>query len=433
MKKSILSIFLAAASIFSASAQNDGAPNRMLVIDQSGSYKAFHVDNVDNISFATVSGPVAAEIQLHKFSTTSLDLTVERTPNCEGFLINVIPGVLARQLNPAIAGSYLETLNSPMYFEDFENGNLSGLQLNDATEYAVVTVGIDKYNTYCDLETVFFTTDSKPLVGNPEVTCKITNVDLYTITAEFDANKDVKGYSCVMGEKGTMEAQFEQFAGMFGFANMGEMIKAWGVENGGNDTSTHTWKDLNPNTEYEIYIQAWDKNGTFAPMKIVETATLSKGGEGESYITITPGEYKLADWNGEMLPSQFFTFTPNDQTSAYRFGVYFAEQYDQDAQAIKDDLCKDPDMPMAYYFFYEPLTADYQINPSTDIVVIAAGKNVNNIWGSVNELRYTTPAKAAAIAKSTGIIPRIFPVKAENNKGMIPAIGSMHPALHLDK
>lgn len=433
MKKSILSILLAGASIFGAAAQNDGAPNRMLVIDRSGAYSAFHVSNVDNISFATVDGPVAAEIQLHKFSTTSIELTVQRTPNCEGFLINVIPAVIARQLNEANGGSYLETLNSPGYFEDFENGTLSGLQLNDATEYAIVTVGIDKYNVYCDLERAYFTTGSKPLVGNPEVKCEVTKTGLYSITAEFDANNDVKGYSYVISEKGTMEAQFEQFAGMFGFANMGEMIKAWGVENAGGDTSSYTWNDLSPNTKYEIYIQAWDKNGTFAPMKIVETATLSKGGDGESFVTITPGEYKLEDWGGEMLPSQFFTFTPNDQTSAYRFGVYYADEYNADPQGIKDNLCKDPEMPVAYYFFYEPLTTDFQINPATDIVVIAAGKNISNAWGSVNELKYTTPAKAAAIAKSTGIVPRIVPVKSPIRKGMMPSVGSINPALNLSK
>lgn len=49
-------------------------------------------------------------------------------------------------------------------------------------------------------------------------------------------------------------------------------------------------------------------------------------------------------------------------------------------------------MPTVNWFFYEPTVGEYQVNPSTDIVIIAAAKNGNGEWGEVNTFRYTTPA-----------------------------------------
>ncbi|MBP3671886.1 MAG: hypothetical protein J6J06_07980, partial [Bacteroidaceae bacterium] len=139
-------------------------------------------------------------------------------------------------------------------------------------------------------------------------------------------------------------------------------------------------------------------------------------------VTITLGDYVLADWGGEMLPSQFVTYTPNDQASAYRFNVYLAEEYDPVAEDIKADLCTEPPMPMTGWFFYEPITTDYQINPNTECVIIAAAKNINGEWGPINEFRFTTPAEAVAadMAPSRVIAKR----NMENNAhqaGTLPA------------
>ena len=48
-------------------------------------------------------------------------------------------------------------------------------------------------------------------------------------------------------------------------------------------------------------------------------------------------------------------------------------------------------MPTPGWFQYEELTTDYQIDPGTKCVVIAAAKNINGEWGPVTEIFFTTP------------------------------------------
>ena len=138
-----------------------------------------------------------------------------------------------------------------------------------------------------------------------------------------------------------------------------------------------------------------------------------------------------------MLPSQFITFTPDEHTAAYRYAVYFAKAngenigYDDYKDEIQQELCTEAPMPgMAYWFFYEPLTTDCQLNPNTEYVAIAAGKNADNVWGKVTELRFTTPAspssapalvqKSAGVTSEGGIIKRPYVPTSRSGKGEIP-------------
>ena len=236
-----------------------------------------------------------------------------------------------------------------------------------------------------------FSIDAAPVVGNPQITAEVVDQQERSFAVKFTPNEDVSEYYCVAGEAGSMQQQYEMFGPMFGFSSFTEMIIAWGITHTGEEIVT--WKDMAPNTEFDVFYVAIDQEGNPAPYQYITTSTTSKGGDGDAWVNIELGEYIYNDWNGEMLPSQFITFTPNEQSSCYRFGVYLAEKYDPIAEEIKAELCTDPEQPMAYWFFYEPMTTDFQINPNTECVAIAAAKNVNGEWGKVNEFRFTTADK----------------------------------------
>lgn len=412
--KKLLYIFLLLTIIVPTMAlADDATPNRMLVVKPSGAFKAYDVDRVSEITFATVDGRVACDIDFISCTETSVKFDLYKEAACSYYLINVMPAVIVKQLeaNPSGAEDYLKMYNSPEDNREGTGFELSGIELNPGGEYAIVTLGFDKYDCAGAVAAAYFTVPTAPLVGDPKVEATVTERTLTSITAKFVPNADVKGFAAVIGEKGTLESQYEMFGAMFGFTCFGDMIKAWGVNYESNATQTYKWADLTPTQDYEIYIQPWDKNGTYAPYKVVETSTLAQGGSGESVITITPGAYRNEQWGDELLPSQFFKFTPNDQTSAYRFRVDYAADYDANKDAILADLKSDPEMPMAYWFFYSEMETDYQINPNTAIVVTAAGKNANGEWGKVTELRYTTPASvtgmpALKIGTTKNLAPR---------------------------
>lgn len=434
---SILSLaLLVSAGAFAQTPVMDA--NRVILTSTSGQNSVFMIDRVQEMSFARVDGRVAADIDLFGFDFDSITLSITRTPACAGFKIAVLPSLtLNRVTTDEEAISYIDYYgSSEIYYEDFDHGTLSGTSFQPNTDYTVMTYGVDQYGVPCEVSRADFHTDRIPVVGSPYVDMTVDETNMYGCTLTFVPNGDVSAYYFCLGEKGTMQQQYEYFGPMFGFANFGEMIMMWGVRTVGDYTYTYT--GLNPNTEYEIFIQALDENDNPADVITYEFSTEGLGGSGDAYVDIALGEYIFNDWEGQMLPSQFLSFTPNDQCSCYRFNVYFADTYDAQSEVIDADLCSDPEMPMAYWFFYEPISIDYQIDPGTPCVAIAAGKNIDGVWGEVNHLRFTTANSvqgAPAMKPSDGHITKRFvekKVKAELcTPGRIPAVKS--PKMHLSK
>lgn len=427
MKKHILTLAALLGITGTMMAQTDG-PNRLLVVDQNQQYKAFNLGNVNKVEFATVEGEVAANLEIMSSSRTELSVKVTRTPDCSSFMINIMPGVTARQIekNPSNAGEYMESIESPKYAEDFTSGSLTGFELPYNTEYAVATVGFDSYGVACDFRAEYFTTEKAPIEGSPKVDLKVVNTGLTTIDLHFTPNDDTSTYSFCIFTEGNAQQQFETFGPAFGFSNIGQMITSFGGSNSG--VVDYQYKDLDPNTKYELYVQPLDKNGNMADLQIFDLETLSQGGSGDAHVDIALSEYKLADWNGEMKPSQFITFTPNDQSWCYRFGVYLAPIYDANPDAIKEEIASEPPMPdMAHWFFFSPVTTDFQINPNTEFVVIATAKNADGVWGEANVSRYTTPAStngAPAMQKASSLNgpAKIAARFAPKSKSMFPAL-----------
>ena len=417
MKKFFLTL-LSTILCLSVFAQ-DIEPNRFVLVEKSGNFKSYVVDKLDYVEFKTVEGEVAADIEILDVTLEAVTVKIMRTQSCQAFKLSCYPTARIASASDDALASLVDGETSDMYWQDFEQAAMSGANLEPKTDYTIVTVGYDSYGTVCDVRKAEFTTPAIPLVGNPVVEVEEVDVQKYEFTLKFKPNEDVSKYSVVAGAAGEMQSQYEMFAPMFGFSNFGEMIAMWGVSF--EAEGEFTWTSMQPNTEYEVFIQAYDVAGTMADYTVYTLTTQALGGEGVAEVAVTLGDYVMADWYGEMLPSQFVTFTPNDQSSAYRFGVYIAENYDTDPEAIKAELCSEPPMPMSNWFFYEEITTDYQIDPNTEAVIIAAAKNVNNEWGPVTEVRFTTPAEAAPAAAPAKAV-RLGAPKAVKQAGVVPAI-----------
>lgn len=392
MKK--LSIFLASLMCaIPAFSQTAEAPNRLFLKNTIGNTSGYVLDRVDEISFGKVDGEVKAEVKIDSVGFDCLKLQVKRTAACSGFKINVMPALIANQYDDLSVITVINRSNPQVYYEDFTSANMTGLELEQATDYVLVTVGVDNYGVDDGVVRVPFTTPKATLVGDPQVTAEIVDRQLTSFKVKFTPNDDVDAYYCVAGEKGQMQSQLEQFSAWMGLSSMTDLIMSWGLNTKGEDEKE--WTDMAPNTEYEVFYVATDVNGNPADYKVLEVSTLSQGGTGAASVKVEVLEYEYADWYGEMKPSQYIGFTPNDQTWCYRFGVWKTEEFDKDADAIKDYVKSDPPMPnMANWFFYEELVTDYQIDPNTECVAIAAGKNSNDEWGEVTVVRFTTPEKA---------------------------------------
>lgn len=392
MKKFSSIILAGLVCALPAFAQQEEAPNRLILQNSIGNVSGYVLDRIDNISFARVEGEAKAEIEIFSADTDMINLAVTKNEYCTSYKLSVVPAVVANSYNDLTLITYIDRDSStPVFYDDYTNAELTGIELNPGSDYVLVTIGIDRYGVEDGVVRAPFSTPAAAIVGNPQITTEVVDQQERSFSIKFTPNEDVSEYYCVADEAGTMQQTYEMFGPMFGFSSFTDMIIAWGLTHTGEEVIT--WNGMNPNTEYDVFYVALDQNGNPAPYQYITTSTSSKGGEGEAWVDIELGEYIYNDWGDEMLPSQFLTFTPNDQSSCYRFGVYLADTYDQKTEEIKADLCSDPEQPMVYWFFYEPMTTDFQINPNTECVAIAAAKNVNGEWGQVNEFRFTTADK----------------------------------------
>lgn len=394
MKKfSILMAGLAMSG--TAFAQTSDEPNRLIMNYPGGmGGKSFSMEYIDYLSFDRIDGDVKAEIEIHTVDRDQLSVSITRSEACEGFLIDVMAAPLARQLaDPVRMISYMEDKKLDTYYEDFDHGNLSGISLQPNGEYCIVTVGIDRLGTLAGVAREYFKVPGLPTVGNPQVAAEQLSCTKDSFTIKFTPNADTSSYYTVAAPKGQMQSQFDMFGAMFGATCMEDLVKMWGIENTGE--TTKTWDDMDPSEIYEVYILPLDVEDNYGVMTIFEATTETIGGYGEAKVDVVIGKYELADWNGEMLPSQYITFTPNDQAKCYRMSVYPKQQFDDNHEDIIEYICSDPEIPTAYWFFFEPMTTDFQLSPDTEYVAIAAAKNLNNEWGPVTEVAFTTPSSAA--------------------------------------
>lgn len=396
-----------------AFSQTEEAPNRLFLKNTIGNTSGHVLDRVSEISFGKVDGEVKAEVKIDSVGFDCLKLQVKRSAACYGFKIYVMPALIANQYDDLSVITVINRSNPTIYYEDFSQADMTGLELEPSTDYVLVTVGVDSYGIDDGVVRVPFTTPKPEIVGDPQVVAEVVDCQLTSFKIKFTPNEDVDSYYCVAEIKGNMESQLEMFGPFMGLSSMTDLIMSWGIETKGE--SEKEWTGMSPNTEYEVFYVATDVNGNPTDYKVLEVSTLGQGGTGVASVKVEVLEYEYADWYGEMKPSQYIGFTPNDQTWCYRFGVWKAEEYDKDTEAIKENLKSEPPMPnMLNWFFYEEVVTDFMIDPNTECVAIAAGKNANGEWGEVTEVRFTTPEKADGdpnlaempASKSSSIIAR---------------------------
>lgn len=425
MKKLFSSFIVCLIGTMSLFAQTN--PNRVIITEKSGNVKSFLAERIDSIWFAKVEGRIAAEIEYLGYvegggenGEDIIQIAVTRTAGCQAFRIDCMPKNRADMLGTeANIASYLESENSEMYWQDFTQANMSGYEFAPDTEYSIVTVGYDQYGTACGAEKVDFRTPKKELVGDCSIEYEVTDVTPYEITIKFTPASGVAGYAaCLFGE-GQAEEQFQQFGPMFGFINMGDMIRSFGF----NDTgaATHTWENNDPGTNYEIYVQPWDVNGTYADMIVIPVTTKKIGGEGVAEMTIEIGDFG----GSESGYYQIVTYTPNDQVSMHRDIIIEknsenAENEEYIKELLMTDMPGDPEWNQ-----YGVDVAYWTADPETEYIAYSMGMNINDEWGPLAKKELKTPAApGAAAAKAKTVDGRAARVKKQNSTGKftIPAL-----------
>lgn len=430
MKRLLFSAMLVMAFV-AASAQS--TPNRMLVIDKDGYFKGFGIENIDSIIFASVEGKIAAEMTFSGVTEEAdgnymITLDITKTESCQAFRIGILPTAVAMSIKDgSTADRYLKDYcNEVLYYDDFSgatirtNATSLGQELVKGGEYSILTVGYDEYNVAGDVERVDFVIPNPDIVGTPNVAWEATEVGSSNINVSFTPNSDVSSYYVCLYGDGEFDTYYEMFAGMFQFANRGDMVKAWGVEMNGN--GSREWTDLTPDTWYEIYILPLDANGTQGDLIVARVKTENIGGTGEAIVTIEIGEFGGTAGNYW----QEVTYTPNDQCALHRDMIITKEAYETaewGESGVKEYLMTDNDNDPDWNQ-YGVDVAKWNASPNTTYIAASIAKNANNEWGPLTTKEFTTPSGTSSKTPAVSLPIRINNGnnKTTSLKGVVPTI-----------
>lgn len=416
MKKFFTCIAMLAAMV-SASAQDTTTPNRVL-LNRNGMPKAFAVDRVDSISFANVEGEVKAQLNFREVKLgTEVDtlwVDVAKTADCYTYCIDVLPTNTIKDYDDETIARYFEMYPNTTFSDNYNNATLTGFatKLLNNTSYTIFTLGYDKYGVACETSRVEFTTPKKQTVGTPSVTYTIDETTPTSFTLTVTPNEDCAEFYWCQFDKGGAQAQFEQWGPMFNFPNIESMVKMFSYFSY-SETSSNTWKDLAPNTEYEVLVVPVDVEGTFGEMVTIPVTTKAIGGSGEAVATITIDN---ATVSGDEC-QQYITFTPNDQTAVYHLDLCSKEKFDAEYtdDSITEKLSSDKSPYGEYdttWDNYFTTTLYWNLAPSTTYYVFALAKNLDGEYGPLTKVEFTTPA-------GSGVSPmavKSTPTRARINK-----------------
>ena len=404
MKKLFTLILLAFVTTFTYAQENK---NRMFVLENNGGFKGFLVERIDSVIFKKMEGDVSVDVQFHDYiedenGEPTLVVSFKRSEYCSSFKLAVVPKNISDKINGDSQMAYFFESVREQYSQDFDHGELSGFnfEMVPGAEYTIMGMAYDSFGIACTGSKVDFTVPKPALVGDPQVDVSVTDAQPKQLTVLFTPNEDCYDYYFCLFEEGLAEQQYNQFAGMFGFSCMEDMIKQFS-EHEYFDQEEYTWTGLAPGKKYEIYVAYRDMEGTYADLKVVPVTTANIGGEGLSVMTIEIGDFGVTE-DGQCY--QCIKYIPNDQTAAHRDLLVDKSAFDNETwtdESIKEYMMneKNPDYPP---FFEDPNwdqfgidEAVYNAEPETEYVAVTMGKNAKGEWGEMVKVEFTTPTAPA--------------------------------------
>ena len=406
--KKFFTLILCAVACLSVYAQNTDL-NRLVIRDKGGYIHPYAINNLDSLFFHQIDGRVAADIEIKDVAIKkdentkdSVTLAVTRSESCRSYKITCVTKPIADVLtNDAACAGYFDQIKSNVYNQDFTNAGLTGFDFafQPKTEYAIITLGYDEIGTPCEMVKAYFTTPALPIKGTPEVKYDVTDIQPFSVSVSFKPNSDVGGYAVTLFGKGEAEQQFKMWATRFGFANIGEMVYAFGYKGEAGKDTTFVWKEEKPNTEYEIYVQPWDKNGTLTDYFMIPVTTAKIGGEGVAESTLELGGYKKNTENNQWY--QEVTVTQNDQCACHITNLFTEEEWSVGEDSLKRAILSNPFL--SYYVVYGNEEVGLYANPETTYHVAVLSQNANGEWGPLVSEKVTTPKVTDELSKRHNI------------------------------
>lgn len=335
---------------------------------------------------------VAADITV-KPVNGAMSLTLKKTAACTSYSMIMFTSDIAALISDGTLAQYLSSQKAKKYTTDVQNKKLLdfGFVVLPEKEYTLLTLAYGKDGTPGLVTRTPFTTPERVAVGHPKMTWEIVSVGPDSAVVKFIPNADVAGFALCQFEKGAIEKSVEQYGRQLGFSNAYDMIKHFSGKNYSAER-TNTWRDMIPNTDYELCVLPWDKNGVYQDIEKVNVTTKKLGGAGEASVDIKIGEFGGNESTGYF---QIVTYTPNDQAALHRDIIITEEAFNKsdmgEAGVIKMLQTDAPNDP--FWNQYKVDKAQWNAEHNTTYIACSMAKNAEGVWGKLQQVKFTTPAK----------------------------------------
>lgn len=225
------------------------------------------------------------------------------------------------------------------------------------------------------------------MAQSPSVAISIDSTTAFSITASFRMNDACSSYVILTAEAGSLDQYL-----MWGMTYE-QMVSEWGIRYTHNDT--YTWTELIPNTHYEIYAVA--QGGGEESLCVENAYTATIGGMGTSEIQITVTE--IADTTARVI------CVPNDETA------WFVDMLI--TQAAFDSMGREAAVELLHEEPYIQYQADdwrwMTLTAGTAYYALAQGKNLNDEWGTLAQVPFSTQGGAAIAQRNENVRFEVYP------------------------
>lgn len=207
-----------------------------------------------------------------------------------------------------------------------------------------------------------------------------------TITCSFAKSDSCDYYSILAAEPGTVE----MYVGSFFGNSVEEIIESWSVKV--SSDTTYTWEELKPAQTYVIYALAHSGDSTVLYTDTLSTIIL--GGHGTSVITLNVTNIGTT--------TATTIATPNAETAVFK--EFLCEAGVLDTIPTDTIIAWLRDEP---YDYYETDTWLWEtLNPGTEYIFLAQGKNIDGEWGELARYTFTTLGSKSVVKHKSPIIRR---------------------------
>ena len=272
---------------------------------------------------------VAVDITIKIQAKGATTLNLKKSPLCQSYSLGLFTADIATHIGDGSLAQYFSNQKSKKYNADAKGASLLdfGFAVLPEKDYTLLALAYDKDGNPGVVTRTNFTTPKRVPVGSPKMTWQVLALGPDSVTVKFTPNADIAGYALCQFETGTMEKTVEAHGRLMGFSNAHDMIKRFSGKSYTTER-TNTWRDMIPNTEYDLCIAPWDKNGVFLDIETVKVTTLKLGGPGEASVDIRIGEFGGGEDTGYY---QVVFYTPNDQAALHQQGRARRDRHHQDA------------------------------------------------------------------------------------------------------